>query len=75
MLDELDMMNSIVESIQSFARDDAKGSVAVNPSALVEGICEDAADAGEKVTFSRTAGRNDILPTDGHATGDLQSAR
>jgi signal transduction histidine kinase len=54
MLDELDMMNSMVESILSFTRDDAKQEPRslVDLSALVEGICEDAADAGEKVTFS-----------------------
>ena len=54
MLDELDMMNGMVESILSFARDDAKQEPRslVDLSALVEGICEDAADAGEKVTFS-----------------------
>jgi signal transduction histidine kinase len=54
MLDELDMMNGMVESILSFTRDDAKQEPRslVDLSALVEGICEDAADAGEKVTFS-----------------------
>jgi signal transduction histidine kinase len=54
MLDELDMMNSMVESILSFTRDDAKQEPRslVDLSALVEGICEDAADAGEKVIFS-----------------------
>ena len=54
MLDELDMMNGMVESILSFTRDDAKQEARslVDLSALVEGICEDAVDAGEKVTFS-----------------------
>ena len=54
MLDELDMMNGMVESILSFTRDDAKQEPQslVDLSALVEGICEDAADAGEPVTFS-----------------------
>jgi signal transduction histidine kinase len=54
MLDELDMMNGMVESILTFARDDAKQEPRslVDLSALVEGICEDAADAGENVTFS-----------------------
>ena len=54
MLDELDMMNSMVELILSFTRDDAKQEPRslVDLSALVEGICEDAADAGEKVIFS-----------------------
>ena len=54
MLDELDMMNGMVESILSFTRDDAKQEAKslVDLSALVEGICEDAMDAGEKATFS-----------------------
>jgi signal transduction histidine kinase len=54
MLDELDTMNGMVESILSFARDDAnlEPRSLVDLSALVEGICEDAADAGESVTFS-----------------------
>ena len=54
MLDELDMMNGMVESILSFTRDDSKQEARslVDLSALVEGICEDAVDAGEKVTFS-----------------------
>ena len=54
MLDELDMMNGMVESILSFARDDSKQEARslVDLSALVEGICEDAMDAGDKATFS-----------------------
>ena len=54
MLNELDMMNGMVESILSFTRDDAKQEARslVDLSALVEGICEDAIDAGEKVIFS-----------------------
>ena len=40
-------------------------------SALVEGICEDAVDAGEKMTLHRTARRDDLLSADGHAAGDL----
>jgi len=53
MLDELDMMNGMVESALSFARDDAKQEPRslVDLSALVEGICEDAADTGDSVTF------------------------
>ena len=45
-------------SILSFTRDDAKQEAKslVDLSALVEGICEDAADAGEKVTFSGPRG-------------------
>ena len=54
MLDELDMMNAMVEPILSFTRDDSKQEARslVDLSALVEGICEDALDVGEKVTFS-----------------------
>jgi signal transduction histidine kinase len=54
MLEELDMMTGMVESILSFTRDDAKqeSRSLVDLSALVEGICEDAADADENVTFS-----------------------
>lgn len=46
------MMNGMVESILSFTRDDAKQEVRsiVDLSAPVEGICEDAVDAGEKMT-------------------------
>ena len=58
MLDELDMMNGMVESILSFTRDDAKQEPQslVDLSALVEGICEDAIDADEKATFSGPRG-------------------
>ena len=47
-------MNGMVESIPSFTRDDAKQEARslLDLSALVEGICEDAMDAGEKVAFS-----------------------
>lgn len=58
MLEEVDMMTGMVEAILSFARDDAKQEARslVDLSALVEGICEDAVDAGEKVTFSGPRG-------------------
>jgi signal transduction histidine kinase len=54
MLDECDRMDGMIESILSFGRDDAKHEPLslVDLSALVEGICDDAADAGEPVTFS-----------------------
>jgi signal transduction histidine kinase len=54
MLDELYVMNGMVESILSFARDDARQEPRslVDLSALVDGICQDAADAGDPVTFS-----------------------
>jgi signal transduction histidine kinase len=58
MLDEVDMMTGMVESILSFTRDDARQEARslVDLTALVESICEDAADAGEKVTFSGPRG-------------------
>jgi signal transduction histidine kinase len=58
MLNDVDTMNGMVESILVFARDDAKQEPRslVDLSALVEGICQDAADAGEKVTFSGPLG-------------------
>jgi signal transduction histidine kinase len=60
MLNELDMMNGMVESILSFTREDARQEPRslVDLSALVEGICEDAADAAETVTF---AGPRDVV--------------
>jgi signal transduction histidine kinase len=58
MLNELDTMNSIMASALTFARDDAQQEPKelVDLSALTEGICLDAADAGEPVTFSGPAG-------------------
>jgi signal transduction histidine kinase len=54
MLFELDKMNGLIDSILSFAKDDSRNEPRslVDLSALVDGICEDAADAGEPVTFS-----------------------
>ena len=54
MLRDLDMMGDMIESVLALARDDAKREPRslVDLSALVEGICEDASDAGEPVTFS-----------------------
>ncbi len=53
MLAELDMMSEMIESVLTFARDDTKHEPRslVDLSALVEGICQDASDAGEPVTF------------------------
>lgn len=53
MLVDLDLMGEMIESVLSFARDDAKHEPRslVDLSALVEGICQDASDAGEPVTF------------------------
>jgi signal transduction histidine kinase len=58
MFAELDMMGKLIESVLSFARDDTKHEPQslVGLSALVEGICLDAADAGEPVTFSGPRG-------------------
>jgi signal transduction histidine kinase len=58
MLAELDTMGEMIESVLSFARDDTKHEPRslVDLSALVEGICEDASDAGEPVTFSGPRG-------------------
>jgi len=54
MLRDLDMMGDMIESVLALARDDAKREPRslVDLSALVEGICEDASDAGEPVKFS-----------------------
>jgi signal transduction histidine kinase len=58
MLAELDTMGEMIESVLSFARDDTKREPhsLVDFSALVEGICEDASDAGETVTYSGPRG-------------------
>ena len=58
MLADLDMMGGMIESVLSFARDDTKheSRSLVDLSALVEGICQDAGDAGEPVTFSGPRG-------------------
>ena len=54
MLAELDTMSAMIESTLAFARDDAKEEprALIDLSALVEGICLDAADAGEPATFT-----------------------
>ncbi len=58
MLGEIDMMTGMITSVLSFARDDTKHEPRslVDLSALVDGICQDAADAGESVTFSGPRG-------------------
>jgi len=58
MLRDLDMMGEMIESVLVLARDDAKHEPQslVDLSALVEGICQDASDAGEPVTFSGPRG-------------------
>lgn len=62
MLAELDGTNSLIESILSFAEEDAKreSHSLLDVSALVEGICQDASDLGEPVTFSGPRGVNII---------------
>jgi signal transduction histidine kinase len=51
---EIDFMSQLIDSILSFARDDTtrEPRTMVDLSALVEAICEGAADAGDPVTFS-----------------------
>ena len=58
MLRDLDMMGDMIESVLALSRDDAKREPRslVDLSALVEGISEDASDAGEPVTFSGPRG-------------------
>jgi signal transduction histidine kinase len=58
MLRDLDMMGDMIESVLALARDDAKREPRslVDLSPLVEGICEDASDAREPVTFSGPRG-------------------
>jgi signal transduction histidine kinase len=58
IITELDAMGTMIGSILSFARDDAKREprTLVDLDALVEGVCEDAADAGAAVTYVGTLG-------------------
>ena len=58
MLRDLDMMGAMIKSVLALAQDDAKREPRslVDLSALVEGISEDASDAGEPVTFSGPRG-------------------
>jgi signal transduction histidine kinase len=58
ILAELEAMSSLIESILSFARDEAKREprTLIDLSALVEGVCEDASDAGGTATFSGPLG-------------------
>ena len=55
---ELDAMSAMVGSILSFARDDTKHEprTLVDLDALVEGVCEDASDAGAAVTYTGIRG-------------------
>jgi signal transduction histidine kinase len=58
MIAELDAMGEMVGSILSFARDDAKreARTLVDLDALVAEVCEDAAEAGEAVTYKGIRG-------------------
>ena len=53
MLADIDMMSEMIESVLSFAHDDAlhEARSLADLSALVEGICEDASDAGDAASF------------------------
>jgi signal transduction histidine kinase len=55
---DISFMSELIESILSFARDDTKREPRglVDLSALIEGICENASDAGESVTFTGPRG-------------------
>jgi signal transduction histidine kinase len=52
------MMRDMIGSILAIARDDTKHEPRslIDLSALVEGICQDASDTGEPVTFSGPRG-------------------
>jgi signal transduction histidine kinase len=58
MADEIDAMGAMLNSILSFARDDAKREprTLVDFDALADGVCEDASDAGAAVTYSGIRG-------------------
>jgi hypothetical protein len=58
MLIEIDNVIGMIESMLSFARDDARHEprTLVDVSALTEDICLDAVDAGEPVTYSGPRG-------------------
>jgi hypothetical protein len=58
MLADLDIMRDTIGSVLAFARDDTKHEPRspIDLSALVEGICQNASDAGEPVTFSGPRG-------------------
>ena len=58
MIVELDAMNAMIGSILLFARDDIRREprMLVDLDALVDGVCEDASDAGGAVTYRGTRG-------------------
>jgi len=58
MFAEIDRLGAMIDSILSYVREDTKREPRslVDVSALIEGICEDAADTGQPVTFSGPRG-------------------
>ena len=58
MTGEIDAMGAMLNSILSFARDDAKREprTLVDFDALADGVCEDASDAGAAVVYSGLRG-------------------
>jgi signal transduction histidine kinase len=58
MLADLDSMDGMIDSTLAFVRDDARREprMLVDLSALVEGVCENASDAGGAVNFSPQRG-------------------
>jgi signal transduction histidine kinase len=54
MADEIDAMGAMLNSILSFARDDARREprTLIDFDALAEGVCEDASDAGAAMNYS-----------------------
>jgi signal transduction histidine kinase len=58
MLTDLHAMGEMIDSVISFAQEDTRREprLLVDVATLVEGMCDDAADAGQSVTFSGTRG-------------------
>ena len=58
MLADLHAMGEMINSVISFAQEDTRREprLLVDIATLVEGICDDAADAGQSVTFSGARG-------------------
>ena len=71
------MMGEMIESVLSFARDDAKHEPRslVDLSALVEGILRRRIRRGRTGDILGTSGRHDFLPPDSHAARHLQPDR
>jgi signal transduction histidine kinase len=58
IIDEIDAMGAMINSVLAFARDDAKREplTLVDFDALVEGVCEDVSDTGAAVTYTGIRG-------------------